>query len=213
MKIRGRSHFLVVALVLAGIVGAVWTSLRMIGGFRSKSDGQVPPLRDVYADSPYRNARPGVGYVGDAVCVRCHREIAKAYRSHPMGRSLAPIGGSKDGPPTGTATGLPLEAQGLRYTIERRDGRVFHKATRRDAAGDVLSEIEAEVQYALGSGRRGINFLIERDGFVFLSPIAWFAQQGRWDVSPGFEEHTSRRTSSARSIRIVCFATPTRSAR
>ena len=51
-------------------------------------------VRDVYADSPYQNARPGVGYVGDAACTRCHREIAEAYRSHPMGRSLAPVGGA-----------------------------------------------------------------------------------------------------------------------
>ena len=72
------------------------------------------------------------------------------------------------------------------YTIERRDQRVFHKATRRDATGNVLAEIEAEVRFALGSGTRGTTFLIERDGFLFQSPIAWFAQKERWDISPGY---------------------------
>ncbi len=198
------SAFLVVALVLAGIVGAVWTSLRMIGGFRSSSAVRSLRSRDVDADSPYLNARPGVEYVGDAACIRCHREIAETYRSHPMGRSLAPVGGPEEGPPIGPATGLPLEAKGLRYTVERRDGRVFHKATRHDTAGDVLSEIEAEVRFALGSGRRGINFLIERDGFLFLSPIAWFAQPGRWDVSPGYEEHAGQ-TNFERAIYPNCL--------
>ena len=52
----------------------------------------------------------------------------------------------------------------------------------------MLAEIEAEVRFALGSGTRGITYLIERDGFLFQSPIAWFAQQGRWDISPGYGE-------------------------
>ena len=121
-----------------------------------------------------------------------------------MGRSLAPLGGPEEGPPTGPAAGLPFEARGLRYTVERRDGRVFHKATRRDAAGDVLSEIETEVRYALGSGRQGINFLIERDGFLFMSPIAWFAQQGRWDVSPGYEER-AQQTNYERAVYPDCL--------
>ncbi len=63
---------------------------------------------------------------------------------------------------------------------------MFHKATRRDAAGSVLAEIEAEVRFALGSGTRGTTFLIERDGYLFQSPIAWFAQKERWDISPGY---------------------------
>ena len=41
--------------------------------------------------SPYKNTRPGVKYVGDAVFIGCHSEIAQTYRNHPMGRSLSPI--------------------------------------------------------------------------------------------------------------------------
>jgi predicted CXXCH cytochrome family protein len=105
-----------------------------------------------------------------------------------MGRSLAPVVGTGEGPPTTATTGLPFEYRGLHYTVERREGRVFQKATRTDAAGSVLAETEAEVRFALGSGRRGTVFLIERDGFLFQSPIAWFGQKGRWDIAPGFGE-------------------------
>ena len=92
----------------------------------------------------------------------------------------------------------------MQYTIEHRDGRVFHKATRRDADGNVLAEIEAEVRFALGSGTRGISFLIERDGFLFQSPIAWFAQQRRWDISPGYGEFTTR-PNFERAIQPDCL--------
>jgi hypothetical protein len=175
----------VVAVLLAGIVWAVWPSLGTIGGFRAPTAGRSP-LRDVYADSPYPNTRPGVGYVGDAACARCHREIAAAYRAHPMGRSLAPVGAAEPEPPIGAAAGLPFESQGVRYTIERRGGRMFHKASRQGPQGGTFAEVEAEVRYALGSGTRGITYLIERDGFLFQSPITWFAQQRRWDISPGY---------------------------
>jgi Flp pilus assembly protein TadD len=145
----------------------------------------------VYADTPYLNARPGVAYVGDAACVRCHREIAEAYRSHPMGRSLTPIDAAAEGAPIGSDAGLPFESKGVQYTIDRRQGRPVHKATWRGADGSVLAEIEAEVGYALGSGTRGITFLIEREGSLFQSPIAWFTHERRWDISPGYGEFTS----------------------
>jgi predicted CXXCH cytochrome family protein len=109
-----------------------------------------------------------------------------------MGRSLAPVGGPGEGPPITAAAGLPFEANGVHYTVERRDERVFHKAARRGADGTVFAEIEAEVRFALGSGTRGIAYLIERDGFLFQSPIAWFAQEGRWDISPGYGEYAMR---------------------
>ena len=183
-----RAALVVVALLVIGIEWAHWTSPQRNVASSAKTSGSSAGARDVYADTPFENARPGVAYVGDAACARCHREIALAYRSHPMGRSLAPVGDTGEGPPTTAATGLPFEYRGLHYTVERREGRVFQKATRRDAAGSVLAKTEAEVRFALGSGTRGTVFLIDREGFLFQSPIAWFAQKGRWDIAPGYGE-------------------------
>jgi hypothetical protein len=119
------------AVLLAGIVWTIWPSLRAIVAPRQFPSTKSVRVRDVYAGSPFKNARPGVGYVGDAACARCHREIALAYRSHPMGRSLAPVAGPTDRPAIQVGSGPPIEEKGVRYTIEDRDGRVFHKATRR----------------------------------------------------------------------------------
>ena len=160
---------------------------------------------DVYADSPYQNARLGVEYVGDEACARCHREIADAYRLHPMGQSLRPLAGDAKGPPIGAGAGLRFEAKGLQFSVEARGGRVFHKMTRSDREGKVFAETEAEVRYALGSGKRGIAFLIERDGFLFQSPIAWFAQQGRWDISPGYGEFATE-PNFERPIQPECLS-------
>jgi Flp pilus assembly protein TadD len=137
--------------------------------------------------SPYRNTRSDVKYLGDAACARCHAEIAATFGQHPMGRSLAPIG-ERHTVTSETKDGHPLfESQGLEYSIEERDGRTFHQETRRDAAGQIVTRTEAEVQYVLGSGRQGLAYLIEHDGFLFESPITWFSQKRQWGLSPGFE--------------------------
>jgi Tfp pilus assembly protein PilF len=184
--------FVIAATLLIGIAWAIRTSPRRIGVSSAKTFGSAARSRDAYADSPFQNARPGVAYVGDAACARCHHEIAAEYHSHPMGRSLALIASDWEGPPVTAAAGLPFEAKGWQYNIERRDRHIVHKATRRSAEGSVLAEIEAEVRFALGSGTRGTTFLIERDGFLFQSPISWFAQKGRWDISPGYGELNAR---------------------
>jgi hypothetical protein len=104
-----------------------------------------------------------------------------------MGRSLAPIS-ERDTPVNSAEDGHPLfESQGLEYSIEKRDGRVFHQEARRDASGRIVTRTEAEVQYVLGSGRQGLAYLAERDGFLFESPITWFSQKRQWGLSPGFE--------------------------
>lgn len=88
-----------------------------------------------------------------------------------------------------------FEAGGSRYTIEHRGGREIHREARLDHRGKVLAEVEAEVAYALGSGSRGISYLVEHDGRLYQSPISWFSQKARWDLSPGYERdnvHFSR---------------------
>ena len=199
-----RAALLVTALALTGIIWAAGRSILGVRGFKRDSTSRSVDLRDPYAGSPYLNARLDVGYVGDAACARCHREIAKAYNSHSMGRSLAPLDGSAAVPPTGAAAGLPFESQGIWYTVERRDGRMFHKATRQGADGGILTEIDVEVKFALGSGTHGVNFLIERDGFLFQSPIAWFAQPSRWGISPGYGDYTTH-PDFERTIHAECL--------
>jgi hypothetical protein len=103
-----------------------------------------------------------------------------------MGRSLARI----EPTPLRESVTDPrhiFEAQGLEYAIDQRGGRVIHQETRRDASGRVLAQSQAEVKYVLGSGKQGLAYLIERDGFLFESPITWYVQEARWNLSPSYE--------------------------
>jgi Flp pilus assembly protein TadD len=137
--------------------------------------------------TPYRNVRPEVAYVGDEACAGCHGWHAENYHRHPMGRSFAPASqvGSLDR--YDAAAHNPFERPGRLFSVERRGEAVFHKEVVRGPQGRPLAEIEAEVHYAVGSGARGRSYLVNRDGYLFESPISWFSQKGSWDVSPGFE--------------------------
>jgi len=136
----------------------------------------------------YRNTNPEVKYVGDQACAGCHVSQAESYRHHPMGRSFAPVADIVAEERYEKDTHNPFQALGFQFLIKLRDTQVFHQQVLRDAKGQVILEREDQVHYVLGSGSQGRAYLLERDGFLFESPISWFSQKQIWDLSPGFEE-------------------------
>ena len=195
-----------IVLVLAAVLAVVGS---LIAYLSWPTAGKVS-LHQNDTGSPYKNTRLEVKYLGDEACIRCHTEITQSYRRHPMGRSLSPIASA---PATeGDATrGRPLfEAQGFEYAIENRDGHVIHKETRRDASGRIIVQNEGEVTYAVGSGRFGFAYLIERDGFLFQSPIAWYARARRWNLPPGYQKSNTHFDRPIMSSCLFCHANRTK---
>jgi tetratricopeptide (TPR) repeat protein len=107
-----------------------------------------------------------------------------------MGRALAPIaeiaGKQRYGKEAHNPF-RPFEQFDLELFVQPRDGKDFHKQSILDANGKTILEHEDPVEFVLGSGTRGRSYLINRDGFLFQSPISWFSQGHVWDISPGFE--------------------------
>ena len=197
----GAIRILVAALAVAGLAAAIVARRPA----PSPTSRRLP--RPILADSPYANTRPDVAYVGDEACARCHSEIAATYRRHPMGRSLAAIDEvaipGLEEPPNGRTL---FVANKLEYSVERRDGRVVHGETRRDASGRVVARNEAEVKYVLGSGNHGASFLIDRDGYLFQSPISWYANGRRWDISPGYQQNNVHFDRGVIALCLYCHA-------
>jgi hypothetical protein len=146
----------------------------------------APAGRDLVAEaaarSPFLNVRPGVRYVGDAACAGCHNDEAETYARHPMGRSFAAVDPRDPAEPF-----RPFERLGFRFSVERRREEVVHRAERLDDQGRPVVAAEVPVRYVVGSGTRGHSYLFFRGDHLFQSPVSWYAQAGRWDLTPGFE--------------------------
>jgi hypothetical protein len=62
-------------------------------------------------------------------------------------------------------------------------------------------------QELAGSSSQGISYLVERDSFLFHSPIRWYVQQNRWDLSPGYEKENPP-LRPARGLHVPVLPTP-----
>jgi hypothetical protein len=130
--------------------------------------------------------------VGSGRCAECHAKEAATYAEHPMGRSVSTashgLPGQHQAPPS-------FAAGGLRYAVERRADGIAHRESAVGGDGRVVAEVVAPIAFAVGSGRHGQSFLVNRDGYLFLSPISWYTRTKAWALSPNFEkgnEHFNR---------------------
>ncbi len=183
---RGLVVFVAGLALLAGL-GALVARLApwRIGGAPERPPEGEPDPRRAYA-GPYRNINPGVRYVGDAQCAGCHEGIAASYAGHPMARSLVPAADLAGRQRYGSDTHNPFDALGRRFRAERHGDRLWHRQAVLDESGQPLAELAQEVRWVIGSGAKGYSYLAERDGYLLQTPISWFTQRQRWDLSPGF---------------------------
>jgi tetratricopeptide (TPR) repeat protein len=173
-KRRSTRLFLIgLALILLSLLAFAWWRRR---------PSPPPPFA-----SPYQNALPGVQYVGDETCAQCHPRETASYRQHPMSRSLTPVALSEPVERYDASAHNPFESLGFQFLAERRPQAMLHKAIRRDLTGRALVEVDGEIAFILGSGTRGRSYLLNRDGYLFQSPLSWYTQKSAWDLSPGFE--------------------------
>lgn len=144
-----------------------------------------PPDPRLVYKGPYKNIHPDVRYVGDAACASCHSDISLSYRDNPMGRSLAPVGKLKN-PPLDEKHRNPFKALNALFRVTQNGDRVFHDVSQHAKSGSAIYQRSLEVQFAVGSGNHGYSYLMDCDGFLFMSPVGWYSRKAIWDLSPGF---------------------------
>ncbi len=117
-------------------------------------------------------------YVGNQACARCHAAIYESYRRTSMARASGP---AIDG-------FMPAEFthknSRVHYRIYSENGRAWLSF---DRPGDPEVRGTRELLYYIGSGRRGLTYLFETDGFLFESPVNWYANKQMWDMAPAYQ--------------------------
>ena len=183
---------LIAFALLAAVGGAVaWFALKR--GPNSPPPEPLaadPPTPDprLAFETPFRNVKPGVRYLGDASCAGCHGDIDKKYHAHPMGRSAALA--AKASPLESFAAGPhnPFPIGPLELRAEKKGDAAVHRVAAKE-----LGEYTLAPEVAIGSGTRGRSYVSVEGGSVWQSPVSWFTPDGRWNLSPGFDMGTGGR--------------------
>ena len=150
-------------------------------------------------------------FVGSVACTECHAEVASQYATHPMSRSLTRVTaahaskGNSSPPEFTTPPGTHQEGT-LRYYVESEGDRVLHHEVRTGGENEELYDQAVEVHYEIGSGQRGHSYLIDRGGMFFMSPITWYSEKSRWDLSPGYSRNNRRFERRAVDACVNCHS-------
>lgn len=137
-------------------------------------------------DSPFRNIRPDIKYLGDASCLDCHQALCTTFHQHPMGRS-AILAGADNLENLAPEAMNPCQVGPYELSVRIENGQMIHSLTAQTSDGEKLPKTDLPVTVAIGSGTRGRSYLTYDGDAVWQSPVSWFSTNGRWDVSPGFD--------------------------
>ncbi len=127
------------------------------------------------------------GYVPDAECATCHREISHAYREVGMARSF-----SRPGPGNVIEDfeqgGFYHAPSRRHYEMIERDGSLTFRRYQLDEKGRQVNVLEQPVDWIIGSGIHSRGYLYRTEsGELFELPIVWYAQDRRWGMAPGYD--------------------------
>lgn len=118
-------------------------------------------------------------HVGNEACAKCHAKIYESYMRTAMAHSSGP---ADENPLLGEFTHKP---SGVHFAVVRDAGKIWLSF---DRPGDPLVHGKREFLYYIGEGRRGRTYLFSVDGFVFESPVNWYADRQMWDMAPAYGE-------------------------
>jgi len=128
------------------------------------------------------------GYVNDHTCSYCHAEKYRSYQSVGMAKSFYR--------PSSRPAIEDFEhnqffhAPSQRYySLTRRNGDYWFRRWQLDDAGEPINELEIKVDWIIGSGSHVRTYLYQNPlGELYELPLAWYSQDGKWGMQPGFEK-------------------------
>lgn len=138
--------------------------------------GGVPGI----AQQPPVNVVTPVG-TADATCGQCHANILHSYLATPMANASGLAG---DRLKTGV---LEHKLSGVKYRLSLEGSQLM--LSYQDPK-DHETTASRKLEYFLGSGHLGLTYLYSLNGYLFESPVAYYAASQGLDMKPGLESMT-----------------------
>lgn len=163
---------------------------------------QEPTQPLVTEASPWLNHHDSVGYVGIETCKSCHADIYETFIHTGMGQSFDVAHRAKS---AGDFQGKQIYDSILDlYYRPFWQGDSLYLQEYRLQGGDTVHHLTQKIDYIIGSGQHTNSHLFKVGDQVFQAPFTWYAQEGKLDLPPGFENGANSRFS--RLIGLECMA-------
>jgi tetratricopeptide (TPR) repeat protein len=148
---------------------------------------QSPKRRDADPVPKFRNAAPGVRYVGSQMCRGCHSAIYQQYSRTDMAHSTFLPGNILDMGWLDKPVDLYSEKVNRHYRVFARDSKIYQSEYGLDEQGREVFRHTEELAYMVGSGVNGVTPIVRRGNYLFEAPLSYYAATKSWGLSPNFE--------------------------
>jgi hypothetical protein len=159
MSVKRTPHlFLVLLVILFGIVPVGRGQSDKGSAASSNPQSHVSPL----ATTP----------AGADRCITCHRSEVEGYSQYAMAHSLRRAGNEPDGVVKTPDTTITMHSSPTGYWQSLQSGGETSRY---------------RIDYVIGSGNHAAGYLLDVDGHLFQSPVAYYTSRRAYDLAPGFE--------------------------
>jgi photosynthetic reaction center cytochrome c subunit len=109
---------------------------------------------------------------GSDRCIVCHRTEVEGYARSAMAHSLRKAGNEPDGTVKTPDTTITMHSSSTGYWQTLQSG------------GETSNY---RIDYVIGSGNHAAGYLLDLDGHLFQSPVAYYKNRRAYDLAPGYE--------------------------
>ena len=178
------------------LVGAVF----FLNIYCTSSNDTVEQTTPQYA---YPNHHDTVNYVGMQTCAGCHQDKLETFVHTGMGQSFDSATWQKTAAKFSKEDLVYDPYVDMYYHPYFKDSMMYIMEFRLEGKDTTHKRIE-RIDYIIGSGQHTNSHMMNINGFVYQAPITWYAQKGKWDLPPGYEDGNNIRFS--RLIDLECIS-------
>lgn len=142
--------------------------------------------------------------ISDQMCASCHPQETASFGSTAMGESMSPPGAGEAHEGLSERIEFFSPEVDRHYAVFEDAGRFFPEEIVRGSQGEIVYRDTREVDYSVGAGINGWSYLVKSGERLYMSPISYYAREGKWGLSPAYAEGDFEGFS--RPITMECLA-------
>jgi predicted CXXCH cytochrome family protein len=154
-------------------------------------------------DYYWLNHADSVGYIGMETCKTCHANVHQTFIKTGMGQSFGAATREKSIAQIQGDSIIYDKYQDLYYRPYWQNDSLYVQEFRLRGK-DTVHNLRQRIDYVIGSGQHTNSHLYHHQDYLFQAPFTWYAQKGKLDFPPGFEEGNNTRFS--RPIGLECMS-------